>query len=433
MKAKGRLFLVVVVVFAMVQVGMCAQAGAKTVVFGSWESWTDQGSPEQMLIAKFEKQYPDVKVEMRVIPYDGYVEKLRVMMAAGERLDLLHIDGSRYVELIVAGWMEPISDHLTQAELDLLTKSYVDSNSVNGKLYGLIGSEWADSLIVRPDFIKEAGWDLESIKTWDDFVKVAKALTKDTNGDGIIDRFGFGAEARSFIDFTIHSDEIFKGNGISPLEVNKEKSYKEVLELLSSLAPFMPPEIATASASEKRRMWGTGRLAMTVHGNWWANQMMNVNPDVVTAEKLTVMPFPQGPSSVKGKETYWNRQWVAYTAFKDSPNKEEAIELIKFLTLDKENALPLIGTPLPTLKAATIDDVVRYHPNGEELRSWFEAWCALAEYPSSITTVASHYEEWAKYLTAEYIKLIHGDQSVQKTYEAILRIYNTVGPEALIK
>ena len=161
--------------------------------------------------------------------------------------------------------------------------------------------------------------------------------------------------------------------------------------------------------------------------------MMNVNPDVVTAEKLTVIPLPQGPSSVKGKETYWNRQWVAYSAFKDSPNEKEAIDFIKFLTLDKENSLVNISTPLPTLKMVTIDDVVKYHSNGKQLRSWFEDWYALAEYPSSITTVASHYEEWAKYFTAEYVKLVHGEQSVEKTYEAIRRIYSNVGPEPFIK
>ena len=34
--------------------------------------------------------------------------------------------------------------------------------------------------------------------TWDDFVSTAKALTKDTDGDGLTDQFGIGTEASIF-------------------------------------------------------------------------------------------------------------------------------------------------------------------------------------------------------------------------------------------
>lgn len=46
------------------------------------------------------------------------------------------------------------------------------------------------AIIYRKDRFKEAG--LEIPKTWDEFVECAKALTKDTDGDGEVDQWGFG-------------------------------------------------------------------------------------------------------------------------------------------------------------------------------------------------------------------------------------------------
>ena len=433
-KHKAKMVVMGVLLSAFVLCILGAQVSAKkTLIFGSWASWTDEGTPKQKFIQKFEQQYPDIQVESRVLPYNAYVEKLRVMVAAGDEPDLIHIDGSRYLELVLSQLMEPLEDHLTPVELDMIDPSYLDLARVNGKLYGFMTHENCDGLLVRPDFIEEAGWELGAIKTWDDFIQLAKDLTKDTDGDGTMDQFGFIVMGGAAVGFGINSDLIFKSNGITAIDLDKKDAYLEVLNLFSTLGPYMPPEFNTARGGPKRRMWGSGRLAMNIHGNWWANDMMGVNPDVVMPGKLAVIPFPQGPSQVTGQEVYWNREWLGLLAFKDSENLAEAIEMIKFMTLKKENSLPLMTTTLSPLRGVTADEITDYLRWGKRFDFWVQNWFDLAaNYPSSKTSAFTNNEEWVQLYVAEYIKLAGGKQSAQEAYNAIRKIYDRVEPEKMI-
>src|SRR5690606_31378748 len=44
-------------------------------------------------------------------------------------------------------------------------------------------------LAYRTDLIAELGIDLDSLKTWEDFVRVGRTITRDLNGDGVPDRY----------------------------------------------------------------------------------------------------------------------------------------------------------------------------------------------------------------------------------------------------
>ncbi len=419
-------FLCAVVFFGGAQVG-----AQKTIVLGSWLSYTDVGSAAKEAIDKFEKAYPNIKVETQLIPYNAYVEKLRVMMAGGDKPDLLEIDAARYVELAVGGFLEPLDEYLTPTELNKLRESYVESNRIGGKLYGLIQSEWADAAIVRLDLVEEAGWDVESIKTWNDQEELAEALTKDTDGDGTIDRFGWNVKAGTSVSASFFQT-IALTNNLEQIDFDNKENYLELLNHLSILGSYLAPEFATERGGNMRRMWGTGRIAMSGAGSWFADNMMSVNPDLIVAEKLKLIPFVQGPSQIPGQEIYWNSQWGAFVAFKDSPNKDAAIDFIKFITLNKENSLPLMQNPISPLKEVTAADVVKYMRNGKKLEFWIRDWFELMQYPNSKQYALTKMAEWSQFATAQFVKLMQGKQSPDETYEGLRSAYNRIKPESML-
>ena len=71
-----------------------------------------------------------------------------------------------------------------------LLPALVESATYNGKLYGLPWYAGNRSVYYRKDWFAEEGIE-EFPTTWEDFVEVAIRLTKDTDGDGKIDRYGF--------------------------------------------------------------------------------------------------------------------------------------------------------------------------------------------------------------------------------------------------
>ncbi|GAI84498.1 unnamed protein product, partial [marine sediment metagenome] len=47
------------------------------------------GEYEQKVIDQFEKEYPEVEVELQIIPYDGGIKKVNLSIVAGTTPDIL--------------------------------------------------------------------------------------------------------------------------------------------------------------------------------------------------------------------------------------------------------------------------------------------------------------------------------------------------------
>jgi len=69
--------------------------------------------------------------------------------------------------------------------------------TVDGKLIALPWFGDVRPLIYRKDLLQAAGVpEPTGSWTWDEFLTYAKKLTRDLNGDGIIDQYGFGTSGR---------------------------------------------------------------------------------------------------------------------------------------------------------------------------------------------------------------------------------------------
>ncbi len=125
----------------------------------------------------------------------------------------------------------------------------------------------------RIDLLKAAGFD-KPPETWDDLVAYAKALTKDIDGDGNIDQWGFASicfpgqvfNTYTFFDFLIQNNgKIADANG-KPLFNSKEGV--EALQFMIDLRnkyKVMPPDVITYDNNEIHEGFLSGKFAMVNH------------------------------------------------------------------------------------------------------------------------------------------------------------------------
>jgi multiple sugar transport system substrate-binding protein len=125
----------------------------------------------------------------------------------------------------------------------------------------------------RTDLLKDAGFD-NPPETWDELVAYAQALTKDLDGDGNIDQWGFASigfpgqvfNTYTFFDFLIQNNgKIADANG-KPLFNSKEGI--EALQFMVDLRnkyKVMPPDVITYDNNEIHEGFLSGKFAMINH------------------------------------------------------------------------------------------------------------------------------------------------------------------------
>ncbi|WP_027893566.1 ABC transporter substrate-binding protein [Calidithermus chliarophilus] len=155
------------------------------------------------LIAAFSQRYPQVKVEVLYIPSQtSYRTRLAADLAAGTPADVFLLNYRRYAQFAARGVLEPLDAYVAQSKVIKLADFYPEAVQpfyYNKRLMGI--PQNLSSLVVyyNKNLFDKAkvpypkpGW------TWNDFLQTAKALTKDTDGDGTPDQFGLGTEASIF-------------------------------------------------------------------------------------------------------------------------------------------------------------------------------------------------------------------------------------------
>ncbi len=168
-----------------------AFAGGTTQVLKLWDVVVRDPHPaaRDMVIKMFEEAHPGVTVEVTTLTGD-INQKIQTAAAARTLPDVIFVWGPG--DVVTWGQMgitAPVDDVIAEYGEDW----WLSQKQLN--LYRMDGSTWGVPLVTFPiafwyraDWFKEAG--LEVPTTWDQWYEAAKALTRDVDGDGKVDRYG---------------------------------------------------------------------------------------------------------------------------------------------------------------------------------------------------------------------------------------------------
>jgi len=146
-------------------------------------------------IEKFEKQNPNIKVEyVSGITKEDYSDWLYSRLLEGNAPDVFFVLGEDFNTLSELGAMRDLSK-LIERDKKFNTDDYYEASYCCGRYkntqYALPYESAVDLMFVNKTILADEEIDVPKVNwTWEDFYNICKAVTKDKNGDGIVDRFG---------------------------------------------------------------------------------------------------------------------------------------------------------------------------------------------------------------------------------------------------
>jgi multiple sugar transport system substrate-binding protein len=150
---------------------------------------------QEIYSVEYRKLYPEMKIETIQFPYRNIWQKLEYMIVAGIPPDVSGIEQPNFPKFIQLGAVEPLDDWIkNDPEMDIsaLFPQCLSEANWDNIQYGLPTNWSTVCLFYNKDLFDEAGLDYPN-RDWtrEDLVAAGKALTKDLDGDGTIDQWGF--------------------------------------------------------------------------------------------------------------------------------------------------------------------------------------------------------------------------------------------------
>ena len=200
MKWRLRHLVVLVLVFVSVilSFALWSSSHEKVLRIGVYagSSWDVPNSRENKaldtLIKKFEKTHPHVKIIYESgIPKKNYADWLAEQVLKGEQPDLFMVPENDFSMLASAGALKSLDTLLTDDERTAFYPVAYEAGQYQGVSYALPVESKPIMMCVNKDLLEKEGISIpESGWTLADFYEICKKVTKDTNGDGVVDQYG---------------------------------------------------------------------------------------------------------------------------------------------------------------------------------------------------------------------------------------------------
>lgn len=224
------------------------------------------------LLKDFEEEN-NVELEMEIIPWESYQERWSTGIGGGETPDIGYLYAEMYPTYISSGLVMEMSDLLDDA--DYKEYKYLDRGVIMGGQYGMpLVTGVPFVLYYNEDILKELGETAP--ETWEDFTRICKEATKDTDGDGKIDQYGYavglnnGGMSNLYILNAYFYSLLWQSGGdiynddFKSVRFNDENGI-EALEYFQSLKDYMPENVLSLPAEDAfSTIFGEGKAAFGV-------------------------------------------------------------------------------------------------------------------------------------------------------------------------
>lgn len=119
----------------------------------------------------------NIKVDLLPMSISTYNQQLQLLLSGGEKLDLFPLNANRASSFIDSGYLVDLNDYLDQAPetVEMLGMDDIMCCSMNDFIWGFpIMAERAHptGFIMREDILKEVGYKIEDIQSFDDLTEV---------------------------------------------------------------------------------------------------------------------------------------------------------------------------------------------------------------------------------------------------------------------
>ena len=377
------------------------------------------------LLKDWEKEN-DCKVNLTVIPWDKYEETYTTALNSGEGPDVGYMYNEMFPTYIDAGAVEDMSSYVTDE--DKKEYKYLSNGNMMDGQYGwplVTGVPFV--LYYNEDILNALGE--KAPETWDDFARICQEATKDTDGDGKVDQYGFACGMNTS---DIGAMQILNAYYYSALWQNGGQVYnddlksvsfadeagKEAVTWLKGLTSYMNEDFMSLSWSDAfSNVFGAGKAAFGItrssqtDGTTFAETYPDLNWNFVT--------------SLKNKDFGTFGATDCLTLMSACEDKDLAMDFIKYVTGSEfmtayhakcpgaalTESEPYVGDE--KMEKIYTEDKDKWHgiqagPCGTQILNQLAAdFQGIMSGETSVDEGLKEAEDYANGLLDEYLSLIH--------------------------
>ncbi len=373
---------------------------------------------------KFQQRHPEIKV--KIINFFGdYGGKLLTMIAAETPPDIMVFLPPLMIRLADKGLLLSLDRYMREdKEFQSFKKDLhlpsMEAGKHKGSQYAV--PFWTNSLVL---FYNKDLFDKEKIaypdETWDlnKLLLTAKRLTKDTDGDGRIDQYGF-------FDY-LYILETFGGlytyirrmgqklfnEDMSECLIDKPETVQTIkwcFDFITRYRVTPSPFFGNEKLTEYEEAFLTGKVAMVVSGWWSMSRFVKINNF-----KWSVAPLP------KGKIDFRPSAAMFLGAYSKTKHPDECWKFLKFL-ISEDGQKILCKNPLgiPVRNSiAHSPDFLNQYARPQENKIFLERLEGAEEYPYHFLGEM----EWLGDANRRFQLVLLGKKSVEQACKEIAQEY----------
>lgn len=368
-----------------------------TLRFTYWGSPIEKEAIERMVTA-FEAANPDIRIDAQHFPYNEYVARVSGLLAGGTPPDVGYLPETHAPEWASQGRVLDLTE-VFQADPELsarLPETFY--YFAPGRTLGTSTASETILLFYNRAVFDQAGLPYpparaEDAWTWDEFVAVAKRLTRDADGRRA-DEPGFDPTHIQVYGVTFDTDNWFGyfpfiysngGDAVDETATRTRLAEPEAVEAIQRLADLMWVHHVMPTPEEQRRLpagealMQTGQLAMHIRGQWALldySSMQGLDFGVAVLPKMQV-----ARTLILGSPT---------VIFAGVQHRDAAIRFYKFHNDPQAVDLYARGLWMPLQRA--------YYTEPDKIAAWLDnpahppgSQTALVEYTLCCVERAPHY------------------------------------------
>lgn len=286
-----------------------------------------QGRILQMIWDDFE-QTNNVVINLELIPYSEFQNKLLQALKAGTAPDAVIADQYWLASMTAVGGVQPLDDLWSEEDREDFLEWTIDGVKVDGSTYGIWYTTDARILFYRKDILGAAGYN-EPPKDWDELYDCAsKVNTNDVYGIGVVAGPGEATMCNLLIDYWSQGGELVDSEDNPVFQEGKNR--EALIKILDYYKKFFDEGIAPAdsvnytSENDMNPRIVGGGYAMFWGGGWQVSVIKD-NVDAEVAEQWDIVTRPVAPG---GEPTTLNGGFMLNVLSSDPVKKDAAWKFI---------------------------------------------------------------------------------------------------------
>lgn len=386
-------------------------ASGEKVEISFWDNNADTVRTEifKKIIADFEAENPNIKVNFVPVPADQAKSKYDVAIQGGTAPDCGIVSQYWMSDFIIQDALVPLDDYLAEwseadQQLEVFQES-IKNMASDGKTYGLAQTVTVPAVWYNTNILKEAKIDVP--EDWDQIIEAAEKATNKENGIYGFSLRGGAGNSQQF------EQMMYQYSGITEMFDAEQKSTindPAHVQLLDSFAKlynvYTPESDITNGSTEMISAFDSGSAAMIFH---------NLGSYGLHRDTLGEGNFGSlvSLSSKKNTKVIVSNGCMGVSVFKDSKHPAEAFKFISYLCEQKGSSEfnEKIGQ-VPCNKEALADEwVAKAAPIKEAADALRDEKTELATLPIN---VIGYYDLHQNVLVEGFQNVLLGNTSAQE-------------------